>query len=271
MFEEVSLFSLRRALPFLIAFAAMFMVSEAKASGPHEVLDCLGCHDPHYAKAQKLFKVKNEIYPNPRTGKTIDGVSGLCLGCHNLQKYGGAGVKPIYLHMTHPVNVQPNPRIANVPDKLLRDGIIQCTSCHDPHPSNPNWRYLRVDTEGGSMVGQFCGMCHGSKADKAYYGGDFEAGKLKVFSSFNEEAGPGAYLLNDPRFVGSNPTPIYIQPLGNYPNDLAPAYETAPQEDWVLDPSKQNVPADLLRAVNGERQPVTTEPLKSVDPFKKKQ
>ncbi len=229
----------------------LFAGGPALAYGPHEGLDCLGCHDPHYAKQQKLFKVDNSKYPNPRTGKPIDGISALCLGCHNTEQYGGAGIKPIYLHMTHPVNVQPNKKIADVAPQLLRDGIIQCVSCHDPHPSNPNWRYLRVDTSGGSKVGQFCALCHGSKADKAFYGQQLaQEKKPHVFSSMNESAGAGTYALTDPKLVVSNPTPVYIQPLGDFKNSILPAYQTATKEKWVMDPSIQRIPADLRQTFN---------------------
>jgi predicted CXXCH cytochrome family protein len=243
------MFLFKRAAFLIVAMTGLFFAGQAMAAGPHEGLDCLGCHDPHYAKSMKIFKVKNEVYPNPRTGKPIDGISALCLGCHNLQEYGGAGVRPIYLHMTHPVNVQPNKQIASVPDKLLRDGILQCVSCHDPHPSNQNWRYLRVNTDNGGKVGQFCGVCHGAKADKAFYGGDFAAGKTKVFSSMNEEAGAGSYEMGDNKLMIANPTPNYIQAHGPYENQLDPAYTFVIGKNWYFEASQQNQPDDLKAAI----------------------
>ncbi len=255
--------STRWAALVVMALAVQLPIGEsAQAFGPHEGLDCLGCHDPHYAKQQKLFKVDNSTYPNPRTGKPIDGVSALCLGCHNTEQYGGAGVKPIYLHMTHPVNIEPNAKIADVDKQLLRDGILQCVSCHDPHPSNPNWRYLRVKTEQGSKVGQFCALCHGSKADKAFYGGQ-QANQQKphVFSSMNEAAGAGDYALDDPELTIANPTPDYIQPLGQYENSILPAYQTAPTKKWMMDPDLQNVPEDLRRAFGPNRAAANSAPV----------
>lgn len=242
-----------RLAAIFAVITVMTFAFAAQASGPHEGLDCLGCHDPHYAKTQKLFKVNNNLYPNPRTGKAIDGVSGMCLGCHNLPEYGGAGVRPIYLHMTHPVNIQPNVRIATVPAAMLRDGQVQCVSCHDPHPSNPNWRYLRVDTEKGNKVGQFCGVCHGAKADKAFYGGDFAKGAIKLFSSMNESVGAQTFSIQDPNFTVSNATPFYIKALGEYPNELGPAYDVVPNTDWYLDPAKHKVPQDLRDAIQAAK------------------
>ncbi len=213
------------------------------AFGPHEGLDCLGCHDPHYAKAQKLFKVNNTKQPNPRTGGTIDGISALCLGCHNLTEAGGAGIKPVYLHMTHPVNVKPNPKIAKMPDSLTRDGMIQCVSCHDPHPSNKSWRYLRMDTDDGSNVGKFCMACHPAKTDGNFY--KTEVADIKIFSSMNEETGAKEFSANDPKLSISNATPNYIHALGDYPNELGPAYQSVPMQDWFYAPDKARLPSEM--------------------------
>ena len=223
---------------------AFSLVGIAFAYGPHEGLDCLGCHDPHYAKAQKLFKVKNDKYINPRTGKKVQGVNALCLGCHNVQKFGGAGVKPIYLHMTHPVGIKPNPKIAKVPKKLLRDNVLQCVSCHDPHPSNPNWKYLRVSTAKGSKVGAFCMTCHPAKVDNNYY----KVKSIKIFSSMNEAKGKGEFSLNDPDLIITNPTPNYIKPLGDFENSLAPAYTIVPNKPWIYNPHV--IPPELESIIN---------------------
>ncbi|WP_457641104.1 cytochrome c3 family protein [Persephonella sp.] len=228
----------------------LFMFTIARAAGPHEGLDCLGCHDPHYAKAQKIFKVKNDKYINPRTGKKAQGINALCLGCHNLTEFGGTGVKPIFLHMTHPVGIKPNPKIAKVPQKLLRDGVLQCVSCHDPHPSNPNWKYLRVDTENGSKVGVFCMTCHPAKVDTKYYG----VNTIKVFTSMNEETGPSEFTLDDPNLVIFNPTPNYIKPLGDFENSLAPAYTIVPNEPWIYGPDLKKLPPELKKLLNKSNQ-----------------
>ncbi|HHJ64714.1 MAG TPA: hypothetical protein ENJ61_07385 [Aquifex aeolicus] len=233
----------------LIAAVVFCVLSAAGFSyGPHEGLDCLGCHDPHYAKAPKLFKVNNEVYPNPRTGEAINGISALCLGCHNLSQFGGANIRPIFLHMTHPVNVKPNPKIAKVPEQLLRDGELQCVSCHDPHPSNPFWKYLRVDTKKGTQVGKFCAVCHPAKADFKFYG---LAGQLdiKVFSSMNEAVGAKAFSLTDPQLTIENPTPNYIKAFGPIRNDLAPAYTFVPFEPWIYNPDPKNLPPDLRKLI----------------------
>ena len=200
----------------------------------------------------KLFKVKNEVYPNPRTGKPVSGVSALCLGCHNLNQFGGAGVRPIFLHMTHPVGVKPNPRIASVPQKLLRDGKLQCVSCHDPHPSNPFWKYLRVDTKGGSQVGRFCALCHSAKADLKFYGIE-DLAQIKVFSSMNESAGARTFSIDDPKLTIENPTPDYIKPFGSYRNELGPAHTFVPNQPWIYTPEPKNLPPELRKLLGGQK------------------
>lgn len=225
----------------------LFAITVAQAAGPHEGLDCLGCHDPHYAKAEKIFKVQNTLYPNPRIGQNVSGIEALCLGCHNLSKFGGADIRPIYLHMTHPVSVKPNPKIAKVPEKLLVDGKLSCVSCHDPHPSNPNWKYLRVDTNGGSQVGVFCMVCHGAKGDQNYY--KVQMSQIKVFSSMDEEKGPTFFSLTDPDMTIHNPTPLYIHPLGSYPNSIAPAWTFVPNEPWIYNPPTDKLPEGLKKLI----------------------
>ncbi len=231
-------------------FSALFLLcANSFGFGPHEGLDCLGCHDPHYAKAQKIFKVKNDKYINPRTGEKVKDINALCLGCHNLTEFGGAGIRPIYLHMTHPVGIKPNPKIAKVPEKLLRNGVLQCVSCHDPHPSNPNWKYLRVNTNKGSQVGVFCMTCHPAKVDTNYYG----VKQIKIFTSMNEQAGKGEFSLDDPNLIIFNPTPDYIKPLGDYPNSLAPAYTTVPNQPWIYSPNPENLPEELKSLIKTKK------------------
>jgi hypothetical protein len=49
--------------------------------------------------------------------------------------------------------------------------------CHDPHPTNSYYKYLRVDTAGGSKIQDFCSLCHSSKSGKKV---------SKIFSSMDE-------------------------------------------------------------------------------------
>lgn len=243
--------NIKKGLFVMVLTALVAYVAPLFAYGPHDSLDCLGCHDPHYAKAQKIFKVKNEVLINPRTGKKVDDVSALCLGCHNIKEFGGAGIKPIHPHMTHPINIQPNPVIAQVPEFLLRNEMLQCVSCHDPHPSNPNWKYLRINTDGGGEVGQFCLMCHPAKADAVnFYSTPRD--QLQVFSSMNETQGAKVYAFNDPQLITNNVTPVYIQAFGDYENTRAPAYTTAATQPWIYKPNPDRVPEYLRKYLKSD-------------------
>jgi hypothetical protein len=50
-----------------------------------------------------------------------------------------------------------------------------------PHPSNPNYKYLRAATSNGSDMQNFCIICHRMKADPTV-----AAKKVKIFNSMDE-------------------------------------------------------------------------------------
>lgn len=150
---------------FVLALPAMGL-----AFGAHDGLDCTGCHGIHTAKGEIIFAVEpNKKSINNRTKQPNVGTTALCLGCHESSDKGGMGILPVSAAMSHPFGIAPNSKIATVPAHLLRDGKLECVGCHDPHPSNSNYKYLRVDTAKGTKMSSFCGMCHtskpGSKAD----------------------------------------------------------------------------------------------------------
>ncbi len=212
----------------LLNTAALF------AAGPHEAVSCLGCHSLHFAIDDKAFAVKNEVMKLPITGKDIQNMTAKnCLGCHELPEFGGAGVRPVHLHTTHPIGVVPNPKIADMPENLRKSNMIDCISCHDPHPSNTNFMYLRVDTgKSGENIQKFCVTCHSAKGDLAMIG--IKSPKeIKLFTSMDQERGPGFYPRDS--VVIQNVTPSYIVPLGKLPeNDLLPNYQNPPS--WVYAP-----------------------------------
>ena len=178
---------MKRALIFL--FAAVMMVSlpvAAIAAGAHDDLTCNGCHALHSAKDNKLiFAVEsNKKDVNPKTKQPYGGITALCLGCHQAPESGGQGIKPIAGHMSHPYGLSSiNPKVAQVPSELLRDGKFECVSCHDPHPSNTNYKYLRIDTANGAKLDVFCATCHPMKADPKS-----AAVKKQLFSSMDERS-----------------------------------------------------------------------------------
>lgn len=155
-------------IKILSIIALIALPATAFAAGAHEDLSCVGCHGIHTAKdGQLIFAVPpNSKDVNPINGKPYAGVTALCLGCHQTSEKGGEGIMPVSGHMSHPFNISKiNPKVAQVPVSVLRDGSFECVACHDPHPSNPNYRYLRVDTDAGSKMSQFCSTCHSVKVD----------------------------------------------------------------------------------------------------------
>ncbi|MCX7770302.1 MAG: cytochrome C [Proteobacteria bacterium] len=147
-----------KKLIILSFVALMFIIANnGYAFGPHDE-NCIECHSVHQAKAPKLAAVAatGEKY---LTGEPVKGVDAFCLGCHNKN----VGIMPVEMHKTHPVGV--TPKKAKVPPtNLSAEGIFTCTSCHDPHPSNPNYKYLILDTKGGKDLGKFCAYCHPAQA-----------------------------------------------------------------------------------------------------------
>jgi hypothetical protein len=159
--------------------------SAALARGGHEKVGCSGCHSMHAVKGELLTAVApNKKMINPKTGRPHEPITALCLACHADPVDGGRGLGSISNHLGHPFSTTtPNPRLAKVPASLLRDGHFECVSCHDPHPSNPNYRYLRVTaSDKAPSMTVFCGICHPRKADP-------NAVPQSLFSSMDETAG----------------------------------------------------------------------------------
>lgn len=178
----------------------------AFASGAHDGMQCTGCHNIHYAKAPIIFEVgANDKAMPAGSDKSSKVIAPLCLGCHADPDKGGMGILPVSAHTTHPFGKKVNKKVANVPDSLLRDGIMDCVSCHDPHPSNPNHKYLRVDTKGGKNMAEFCDLCHPAKVDRSV-----NRGALKVFDSMDEAKGAGSVPVSDLTGATAAPAPAPV-------------------------------------------------------------
>lgn len=153
------------------------------AAGGHDSVGCTGCHSLHSAKGSVIFAVPpNTKMLNPATKQPYGGATALCLGCHAEPEQGGQGYAPVSRHNSHPFGLASvNPKVARVPGSLLRDGgRFECLGCHDPHPSNLNAKYLRVDTgKKGEKMDAFCGVCHSTKAEGT-------GAQLAIFDSMDE-------------------------------------------------------------------------------------
>jgi hypothetical protein len=137
-----------RPLLLPLALAATLAATSARATGGHDTAGCMGCHG---------------IKGVDRT------TAAFCLKCHATKEQGGQDILPIDRHVSHPFALaQVNPKVALVPADLLRDGRFDCLSCHEPHPSNAFWAYLRVDTgKKGRFMDPFCVTCHPRKGDQS--------------------------------------------------------------------------------------------------------
>ncbi|HET8538706.1 MAG TPA: cytochrome c3 family protein [Anaeromyxobacter sp.] len=154
----------------VLVAAATLLPAAALAAGGHDAVGCTGCHSIHTAKGEIIFAVSpNKQVVNPKTKQPYTGTTALCLGCHEDSSKGGQGYAPVSSHMSHPYGLAAvDQKIAKVPPELLREGgRFECMGCHDPHPSNPYYKYLRVDTAKGSKMDAFCAVCHPIKADVA--------------------------------------------------------------------------------------------------------
>jgi hypothetical protein len=152
-----------------LAVLALALPSAPLAAGGHDALGCVGCHSMHAARGEPLLALApNAKIVDPRTAEPSGTLSGLCLACHAEREDGGRGVAPVSNHFGHPFSrAAVNPKLARVPPELLRGGRFECIGCHDPHPSNPNYRYLRIAVARAPRLSELCGLCHPRKADPA--------------------------------------------------------------------------------------------------------
>lgn len=172
-----------KGLKFLgILILVIALPAVAFAYGGHDGLNCTGCHGIHNAKGEIIFAVEpNKKAINSRTKQPYTGTTALCLGCHETVEKGGLGILAVSAAHSHPYGITVNPKVANVPAVFLRDGRLECVGCHDPHPSNPYYQYLRVEPGAkGAKMAEFCALCHASKATPT------DAAKMKVFDSMDE-------------------------------------------------------------------------------------
>jgi predicted CXXCH cytochrome family protein len=160
---------MRSVIGLALVIAVLGAPAAALAAGGHEGVGCIGCHGLRRGdSAAGQFALKsNAKYLNPKTNQPYTGATAFCLACHQEEKNGGQGFLPISRHGSHPFGLAAvNPKVAKVPPQLMKNGGFECTSCHDPHPSNPNYKYLRANVgKKGEKMDQFCGVCHASKGD----------------------------------------------------------------------------------------------------------
>jgi hypothetical protein len=151
----------------LVALVALAPVA-ALAFGGHDSVGCKGCHsfDTPTTDGKPIFDVPpNATLRDPETDQPYTGKTAACLYCHADPDKGGEGYLTVSHHTSHPFGrASVNERVAHVPPELLSDGRFGCLSCHDAHPSNPNYKYSRVDVgPKGEQMDRLCVLCHRSK------------------------------------------------------------------------------------------------------------
>jgi hypothetical protein len=178
------------------ACGAILCATSALAVG-HDV-DCKDCHSVHAAKGPFIFSVAPLAEQSTAFGGKLDPaqVDALCLGCHNEK----SGIAPIMLKNSHPTGV--TPKKLKVPEAMLRKGMLTCVGCHDPHPSNQNYKYLSINTNNGKDLGVFCGACHPAQSDPATL-----AKAAKVQAKPDAQAKPEAAQTGTPAASGSPAAP----------------------------------------------------------------
>ncbi len=209
----------KRFVLFLVVALISGLLLKGKAmSRAHD--DCSICHSKSLVigiATLSLSTNKVSKIINPRTGKYVKRIEGICLTCHSSEptelrnKYfsgvtvGGflsstnivtpsgllgdnsevgekeekddiilkpvdVGTKVINLHQTHPVGIVPDPNKVVLPRDARgfygEEEEITCLSCHNHHPSNTNYKYLRWSSDNGKNMAVFCRKCHRKQSKK---------------------------------------------------------------------------------------------------------
>lgn len=152
------------------ASAGNNMPSEIKSSVNKHASLCSHCHTPHNAKGGSLRARGDRKDTAP--------IESLCRDCH---EFGGLATDKAIASHSHPLNVSP----VNMKDKAnlplfdaqgyrqQKDGVIDCTTCHDPHRWSQS-KQQDADSEGDgsnsflrtptAKDSRLCRQCHTDKA-----------------------------------------------------------------------------------------------------------
>ncbi len=133
---------------------------QAKVTKPTEAL---------LARVKEYQKKDAIAQEEGREEDSYPGQAHICLGCH-----AGAMGPQVKMSSTHPVGRVPTGVLAQTVPKYVRyykEGQVLCLSCHNQEnihfeagTEGINYKYLRIDTEGGENLSRFCAFCHSSKA-----------------------------------------------------------------------------------------------------------
>jgi len=154
---------MRYRLIVLVSLISFLMAAVAFAGEGHE--ECALCHSAHAGQKAIIFSEDLPPIINTVTGQALGKIDNICMTCHAEEPIG-LGYRPVNLLETHPTDIMPE-KIELPPEatdlKLEKEGYLTCMGCHDPHPSNTNYMYLRVPTDRGTNLNKFCIWCHPEK------------------------------------------------------------------------------------------------------------
>jgi hypothetical protein len=121
--------------------------------------DCKLCHKNAKEKKYEFIVEADTKTINPTTDKPYGKADSFCISCHKLHSI-----------TSHPVGIVPNAEKVTVPEDALgysgQEKEITCLSCHNPHPENKNYKYLRWPPENEFNLAQFCLNCHAAYGSK---------------------------------------------------------------------------------------------------------
>ena len=165
-------------IPYLVflffspAFFPALFPADSLAFGPHGKLECAACHAVHPLKnGIRLAAALHERVAGRAAGYVFAGVRGSCMECHKAGDKTKLGIGSVCaIHENHTgIKIFPGIR---VPLSLLQEGKIGCGSCHDPHRTNSNYKYLIIKTKNGKKIRDLCAICHGKKTKKTKINAD---------------------------------------------------------------------------------------------------
>ncbi len=153
---------------FLLMVGAFLLMSSLVYAGPHD--DCTLCHGVHSGQGPVILtEAPNYTTINPKTGKPMKRIGALCLACH-AEEPDGAGYRPVDLNHTHPVGFRPDPTKVVLPAESRgfpgEEEDLTCNGCHNQHPSNTNYMYLRWPSDDGGDLSKFCVHCHPKQSNE---------------------------------------------------------------------------------------------------------
>ncbi|MFQ5646988.1 MAG: cytochrome c3 family protein [bacterium] len=135
---------------------------------------CLACHGPKDEDAYQPVEEDLEDLEADKEKEKIDFSKNLMMD--RLQNPGAifaelgfepadVGFRVIDLHQTHPVGIIP--KTVKLPKEARgfkgEENELTCMGCHNHHPSNPNYMYLRWPTDKGKRIVKLCAHCHPDK------------------------------------------------------------------------------------------------------------